>query len=548
MNLVLILTNVFITYFVFASGIINAEEFKLDYSIAASELPPVEVVGNKFFNTDTKEQFFIKGIAYQPSHSSDLQSLEALGSDAKYIDPLASPELCLRDVPYLANLGVNTIRVYSIDPNKSHDVCMKALLEKGIYVLVDLSEPDASISRDTPNWDARVYQRYKNVVDAMHQYPNVLGFFAGNEVTNDITNTDASPFVKASIRDVKEHISKMNYREIPVGYSTNDDEDTRENLAKYFTCGESIADFYGVNMYEWCGYSSFHTSGYDKRTQEFRNYPVPIFFSEFGCNLIRPRPFTEVEALYSKQMTDVWSGGLAYMYFEEENHYGVVKIDSNNHVVVLKDFEFLRDEFARANPKGTIKSEYLRRLELANKKPPRRECPALSSNWKAAEGLPATPNQSKCACLDNALPCLVSPFSDRSKYREYFEYICGEVDCTDIAADGENGRYGEFSDCSADQKLALEISKMFYSGADGAEACPIADENIHFNSEFKNKPQDPKCATLILSIENVSKARTAGDRNLNRSNNGIASSGSHKQTAEWILFLMAFGIWTGWLL
>ncbi|SCU77455.1 LAFA_0A01794g1_1 [Lachancea sp. 'fantastica'] len=514
MNFTLIIFNLFITYVMFASGVIRAEEFKLDYSSAKHALPPIETAGSKFFSSETGEQFFIKGIAYQPQYSQeDAISLGLPMSDTKYIDPLATPAICLRDIPHLAELGVNTIRVYAIDPTQSHDVCMEALMENGIYVLLDLSEPDASISRDSPSWDFGVYQRYKDVIDAMHQYPNVLGFFAGNEVTNDRTNTNASPFVKASIRDMKEHIKNMNYRAIPIGYSTNDDVETRENLAQFFSCGNDTADFYGINMYEWCGYSSFHNSGYDKRTQEFKNYPIPVFFSEFGCNLVRPRPFTEVEALYSKQMSSVWSGGLAYMYFEEENQYGVVEIDSKNRVVRLKDFEYLKDEFKRSEPSGITKSEYLRRLGLSPNAPTtKRECPSISVAWKAAEKLPERPEKSNCDCLTRSLPCLVSPFSDQSKYKEYFEYVCGQVDCSDIKADGENGEYGKYSGCTPDQKLALQISKLYFSLAEQNDICPVDDRHVYFNRDSKNGPNNDECASLIKSVKRSSRTRKSDDR------------------------------------
>ncbi|SSD62210.1 related to 1,3-beta-glucanosyltransferase GAS2 [Saccharomycodes ludwigii] len=305
-------------------------------------LPVIEIVGSKFFNTETGEQFFLKGIAYQPSRTiPELKELEkqkkilkesnnghtTVANEVKYIDPLASPALCLRDLPYLKKLGVNSIRVYSVDPTKNHDICMEAYARSGIYVLLDLSEPDNSIVRENPTWNTRTFQRYKDVVDAMSKYSNLLGYFAGNEVTTDRTNTFASSFVKASIRDIKDYIKNSNHRNIPVGYATNDDPETRDNLARYFVCGEQLSeavDFYAINMYEWCGYSSYSSSGFRDRTKEFYEFPVPIFFSEFGCNTVRPRPFTEVETLFGPLMTKTWSGGIAYMYFEEENGYGVL--------------------------------------------------------------------------------------------------------------------------------------------------------------------------------------------------------------------------------
>jgi hypothetical protein len=242
------------------------------------------------------------------------------------VDPLADKSACKRDVPYLQELGTNTIRVYAIDPKKNHDDCMQLLQDAGIYVVSDLSEPQTSINRDNPQWDDALYARYTSVVDALAGYSNVLGFFAGNEVSNQKNNTAASAYVKAAVRDVKAYIKQKKYRDIPVGYATNDDADIRLDLAKYFNCNsqEEGVDFWGYNIYSWCGDSSYTKSGYDVRTAEFANYSVPAFFAEYGCNQVQPRQFTDVKALYGDTMTKVWSGGIVYMYYQEANDYGML--------------------------------------------------------------------------------------------------------------------------------------------------------------------------------------------------------------------------------
>lgn len=206
------------------------------------------------------------------------------------MDPLADATACKRDIPYLKELGTNTIRVYSIDPKKNHDECMKLLQEAGIYVVSDLSEPKTSINRDSPAWNEELYTRYTSVIDELAQYTNVLGFFAGNEVTNNKTNTNASPFVKAAVRDVKAYIKQKGYRQIPVGYATNDDSNIRVPIAEYFNCDseDSAIDFWGYNIYSWCGDSSFQKSGYLDRTQELSTYSKPAFFAEYGCNVRNP--------------------------------------------------------------------------------------------------------------------------------------------------------------------------------------------------------------------------------------------------------------------
>lgn len=199
------------------------------------------------------------------------------------------------------------------------------LQNAGIYVVLDLGEPNTSINRDSPEWSLGLYDRYTSVVDTFQKYNNVLGFFAGNEVSNKPNNTIASAFVKAAVRDVKAYIVQKKYRPIGVGYATNDD-DTRTELANYFNCGpqENAIDFWGYNIYSWCGdKATYSSSSYDVRTKEFSTYSVPAFFAEYGCNS-PPRLFSEVGALFGSEMTPVWSGGIVYMYFQEANDYGVL--------------------------------------------------------------------------------------------------------------------------------------------------------------------------------------------------------------------------------
>lgn len=227
-------------------------------------------------------------------------------------------------MPLLAELGTNVIRVYAIDPTKDHKTCMTLLEEAGIYVIQDLSNPQNSIERDNPSWTTSLFEGYAAVIDEMSQFTNTLGFFAGNEVSNQANNTNASGYVKAAVRDSKAYIKTKGYRDIGVGYATNDDAEIRDDLADFFNCGkaEESIDFWGYNIYSWCGKSSFQKSGFDVRTKEFEDYNVPVFFAEYGCNEPSPRVFTEVEAIYGPQMTDVWSGGIVYMYFQEANNYG----------------------------------------------------------------------------------------------------------------------------------------------------------------------------------------------------------------------------------
>lgn len=318
----------------------------------AADLPAIEIVGNKFFYSNNGSQFLMRGVAYQ----ADTQNAT---DTEQFVDPLANVETCKRDIPYLQQLNTNILRVYALNASLDHSGCMELLQEAGIYVIADLSEPDLSIDRSNPQWNLDLLARYTDVVDKFHNYTNVVGFFAGNEVTNEASNTDASAYVKAAVRDTKAYIKEKGYRAIPVGYSSNDDIEIRVDLADYFACGDEDerADFFGINMYEWCGTSTFKTSGYLNITSQYENLGIPVFFSEYGCNEVQPRKFTEVQALYSSDMTGVWSGGIVYMYYQEANNYGLVSIDSSGSVSTMADFKYLLSQLASISPSyATINS------------------------------------------------------------------------------------------------------------------------------------------------------------------------------------------------
>src|ERR1700733_3359977 len=62
----------------------------------------------------------------------------AFPEPSDYTDPLADASGCARDIPYLKQLGINTLRVYSVDASENHDDCMSALSAAGIYTMCAL--------------------------------------------------------------------------------------------------------------------------------------------------------------------------------------------------------------------------------------------------------------------------------------------------------------------------------------------------------------------------------------------------------------------------
>ncbi|CAI6338868.1 unnamed protein product [Periconia digitata] len=439
--------------------------------LAAADLDPIVIKGSKFFYKTNGTQFFMKGVAYQQELSSN--SSQSGDLNKKYVDPLIS-DTCKRDIPFLQKLNTNTIRVYAINPDESHDACMKALADAGIYVVADLSEPLLSVNRDTPEWNVDLYTRYTKVIDVMSKYTNTLGFFAGNEVSNQKNNTLASAFVKAAVRDSKAYIKAKNYRSIGVGYATNDDADIRENLANFFDCGDraEAIDFWGYNIYSWCGDSSFTESGFDVRTKEFQNFDVPVFFAEYGCNTPRPRLFTEVGTLYGPEMTGVWSGGIVYMYFEEANQFGLATVDGNN-VETNDDFNNLSSEIAKATPSAVQMSAY----NPTNTQPA--ACPSVNSDWRApASPLPPPVNAQLCACMSSSVSCSVADSVDEADYGTLFGVACGASGgkfCNginrNVTAGSPSSSYGAYGMCSSKDQLNFALNAYYEGTGKKPDSC-----------------------------------------------------------------------------
>ncbi|RLN91197.1 hypothetical protein BBJ28_00003298 [Nothophytophthora sp. Chile5] len=80
-------------------------------------LAPIVAKGNKLFDSDTGLEFRIKGMAYYPRpNAGELADVGNYDWAADEHEDVWTPHL-----EVMKDLGVNTIRLYSVDPSKAHD-------------------------------------------------------------------------------------------------------------------------------------------------------------------------------------------------------------------------------------------------------------------------------------------------------------------------------------------------------------------------------------------------------------------------------------------
>ncbi|PYH40147.1 putative 1,3-beta-glucanosyltransferase [Aspergillus saccharolyticus JOP 1030-1] len=402
---------------------------------SAHAIQTISSVGSKFFYEDGR-QYYIKGIAYQLVPE----------------DPLKDTAQCTRDAARMAELGTNAIRVYHVDPEADHDGCMKAFEDAGIYLFVDLDTFDTAISQVDPHWDQTQYDRFAGVFDEFQQYNNTAGFFVGNEVLTSKDGSAAAPYVLAAVRDMKSYRDEKGYRNIPVGYSAADIAELRPMLQDYLACRTDPVerlDFFALNAYEWCGESTFTQSGYESLQKQAEGYPVPIFFSETGCNVARPRTFGDQAAIFGPEMADTWSGSMIYEWIEETNDYGLVNYGppppppaadapaaTNGPLVqdgfvrqgeptpVAPDFDNLKAQWATLNPTGVALADYAASTSTIT--PP--ACPASTAGgWAVDPSAPLPTLGQTTSSTDHATP---SDSTDKQKDAD-FDRQQKEVDSSD---------------------------------------------------------------------------------------------------------------------
>ncbi|KAI0277784.1 glycoside hydrolase family 72 protein [Russula brevipes] len=468
----------------------------LSSDLGVNAIDAIKRSGRYLYKPDGS-RFYLKGLVYQEQGFSDPSS---------FIDPLANEPACQRDLPYLKQLGINTIRVYSVDSALDHSTCMKTFSAAGIYVILDLSLPlNGSIDRTAPAWTTNLLDVYLRTVDAFLGFDNILVFNIGNEVVTIPNTTVAAPFVKAAARDLKAYLASKSSSAL-VGYAAMNGGSTWiDPIANYLSCdpsggnsGNTAIDIYGLNDYAFCGASTFAAS-YASTVGDFAGYNVVAYFSEYGCNIPYPRPWADVAALFSTQAAPVLSGGVAFSYFPAESsadgEFGMVNISSDGSTVTTAtDFTNL----AAAYGNVTFVNDPAQSSAPASAYP---ACPTQNTSFLASTKLPPTPSDAACQCVVSNLSCRFNPQTPNTTaiIGSLIGTACGplaqsRLGCGDITADGQTGTYGLMAACDPSIRLSYIMSLYYEANNRNAQQCSFGG-----NGTVNNKASAASASAVASS-------------------------------------------------
>lgn len=260
-------------------------------------IPAIESKGNKMYYSNSKQtkgkykRFIPRGVAYQPDDN---------------VDPISDDKYeTIKDslLPMLKDLSINSIRVYQVKADLTHDKVMGLLADNNIYVFVGLADGSGcAIDRNNPQWTSSLYDCMSKKIDTFQKYDNVLAFSVGNEVWISADTNDIASALKAAVRDMKAYIKGKGYRQIPVGMVSRDAPPTTFDNIQYSACQygavtdsnpDNTADFIGYNMERWNSPDKSFKA-YDSLINLItdKQFDIPVIFTECGVpyNLYYPTP------------------------------------------------------------------------------------------------------------------------------------------------------------------------------------------------------------------------------------------------------------------
>ncbi|WP_051261823.1 glycosyltransferase [Desulfovibrio inopinatus] len=236
------------------------------------------------------EKFFIRGVTYGP-FPPDVTD-----------DFFPSSEVIERDFQNLRRLGVNTIRIYYVPPNRLLDAAKK----HGLYILAGIPWPQHICFLDQWEVKEEIEHAIKSAAIALRGHPAVLAYVVGNEIPSHIVRWHGAAKVEAFLRKLTGLIKQID----PEGLVTYANYPSTEYLRLPFL------DFLSVNVYL---HDESAFTSYVKRLQNVAG-DLPLVLSEFGMDSMRHGEDKQAETL-GWQVRDAFllgvAGTIVFSYTDE---------------------------------------------------------------------------------------------------------------------------------------------------------------------------------------------------------------------------------------
>ncbi|ORX97397.1 Glucanosyltransferase-domain-containing protein [Clohesyomyces aquaticus] len=453
----------------------------------SAEVDPIITKGSHFFYKTNGTAFFIRGVAYFPYTQ---------GGGGQSIDPLADPDMCARDIPYISALGMNVVHIPYIDPGRDHSACMNAFADAGIYVLAQLAFSVDS-PRESNGYTERTLAQSIGILDSLAPFPNTLGFLIGYAVTSrDI------PFLDANLRDVKAHLEDKKYRDVPIGWTaaynaTTPERDTLDAMM----CNKPRMDFLGLvdQVIDGRVANCTPTEEIVRAAESFVNATVPVFFVYSGCKTDGSGDWDYVSKAYSENITTSLSGVVVDEYFNtvygSSVPYGLISfnVTVEGKIQRMPGYSALSSVLATAKPSFTDAAKYTPTATLP-------VCPT-GTTYNVSSILPPRPYAELCACLSNTLRCIVKKGSidkldPNGGLNTALQTLCENnepANCPGIVADPLKGQYGAFSSCNTTTRYSWAANQ--YYQRHGNSSC-----NLNSTLELLD-PRPQPAATCIPLLQ-----------------------------------------------
>ncbi|KAG4440917.1 hypothetical protein IFR05_003607 [Cadophora sp. M221] len=282
-----------------------------------TKVDTIAIKGNQFVSEANGSQFYFYGINFG-------------GKTRQAFDgSLLDSDDCSLTIPGLLALGINVVLVTITDTTRDRTICMEKFQAAGIYLLVIFDVSDG-LSQFETDWNSDEYLDQTKLIDYSSPYSNVMGFvlYTSSLGLLPAQRTRGLAFIKARIRDVKQHMQSNGYRQIPIGlieYSST----MLEVTAQYFRCGNStseIGDFWVFLENIECEDETprpFEDVMKD-RSKAYQRFEVPLVIMDKSCSQGRARNFTWVTPLFGPPLSAVWSGAVFDDWYSLEEGYGIV--------------------------------------------------------------------------------------------------------------------------------------------------------------------------------------------------------------------------------